>query len=589
MSEEAPNYARNVSDFRIRILARIMIVVGSLTLLGVFVAQRHLSDIANRELEESIEAQIRVSEVTRKVRQAVLSEICDNLARQPRIIASFEDDALDLLYHSARNELRQIYKPQERIVGSGNDSSRLRSKFYRFLNLSGTIIDPMSSDSAGIISEETIAQLRFDGIPRSAEFGYLRTKTEEEDEELMEFIAVPIVSSEFQETIAALVVGFPMEPFNPEFTGDALRAGLFLEDSLIMEGIDEETSLALMEELPLLLASEAESPPELTLEVDNAPHRIVMRPLNPESKFPIAYEVFIASMVELTEKQSAARAQILTVAGILALFGLFLSDAMAKRLAKPVKELAEASDEEHSQRLRAEQALDLTSQELERAARFSADASHQLKTPVTVMRAGLQSILEDESLSDTLKEETRDLIRQTGRLSAVIDDLLLLSRLDAGHLQLNLKPTNLRLIIEELFDDLSILPDAEHLSSSVDIDPEIEVEADRGYTVLVLQNLIENARKYNRQGGRIQVIATIEGEYVSCRIGNTGKEIPDEAQSRIFERFHRGASGENVTGYGLGLNLARQLALLHKGTLELLYSKNDWTEFEFKLRLTQTD
>ena len=78
--------------------------------------------------------------------------------------------------------------------------------------------------------------------------------------------------------------------------------------------------------------------------------------------------------------------------------------------------------------------------------------------------------------------------------------------------------------------------------------------------------------------------AQVKGPRVNVIIANTGPAIPASARDHIFERFHRGAMGENVPGYGLGLNLARELARLHHGELSLTRSDSEWTEFELTLR-----
>ena len=104
---------------------------------------------------------------------------------------------------------------------------------------------------------------------------------------------------------------------------------------------------------------------------------------------------------------------------------------------------------------------------------------------------------------------------------------------------------------------------------------------------MILQNLLENARKYNRPGGRIRIAARAENGRVYLAIGTTGRPIPPSAQTHIFERFHRGVMGENVPGYGLGLNLARELARLHEGDLRLVRSDEQWTEFEASFRFTR--
>src|SRR5207247_10657018 len=116
-----------------------------------------------------------------------------------------------------------------------------------------------------------------------------------------------------------------------------------------------------------------------------------------------------------------------------------------------------------AQRQRAEAAFASTAEELERTTRYSADASHQLKSPVTVFRLGLEALLAREDFKPEVYEELSTLLHQTSRLTGVIDDLLLLSRMDAGHLQIASTPVNLSQLIDEWLDDLGALaesPDA---------------------------------------------------------------------------------------------------------------------------------
>ena len=107
---------------------------------------------------------------------------------------------------------------------------------------------------------------------------------------------------------------------------------------------------------------------------------------------------------------------------------------------------------------------------------------------------------------------------------------------------------------------------------------------EKRYTALILQNLLENARKYNQPGGRIRIAAREEGDWVVLTIGNTGRGIPPSAREHIFERFHRGGVGEDLPGHGLGLNLAREMARIHGGELRLSQASESWTEFELRLR-----
>ena len=167
------------------------------------------------------------------------------------------------------------------------------------------------------------------------------------------------------------------------------------------------------------------------------------------------------------------------------------------------------------------------------------------------------------------RAEISSLIGQTGRLAGVVDDLLLLSRLDAGQLRLFLRPERLRPLVDGLVDDRSVLPESEGLAVEVAVPEALSVLGDHRHTSLILQCLLENARKYNRPGGRVRVAAERRGTVVRCLVGNTGKPVPPQVRPHIFERFHRGGAGEDIPGHGLGLNVARDLARLHGGDLSL--------------------
>jgi signal transduction histidine kinase len=257
------------------------------------------------------------------------------------------------------------------------------------------------------------------------------------------------------------------------------------------------------------------------------------------------------------------------------------SHLVALRFSAPVRKLALDSEENRAQRKRAEAALASTAEELRRSTRYSADASHQLKSPVTVLRVGLESLLAHEGFKPEVYEELSALLHQTHRLTGVIDDLLLLSRMDAGHLQIASSPVDVSQLVNEWLDDLGALPDSPDVKIEREFPAGLFVAGEKRYTSLVVQNLLENARKYNRPGGRIRVSAYSNGRDVVLTIGNTGRTIPPDED--IFERFHHSSTPSAASGHGIGLNLARELARLHGGDLCLVRSENDWTEIEVRL------
>jgi signal transduction histidine kinase len=193
-------------------------------------------------------------------------------------------------------------------------------------------------------------------------------------------------------------------------------------------------------------------------------------------------------------------------------------------------------------------------------------------------------LLAREDFKPEVYEELSALLHQTHRLTGVIDDLLLLSRMDAGHLQIAPEAVNLSELVEEWLDDLSALPDSPDVKIEKRIPDRLYVAGERQYTSLIVQNLLENARKYNRAGGCIRVVARTSNQDCFLVIGNTGRSIPLSDQPRVFERFQRGDGNASGSGHGLGLNLARELARLHRGDIRLVRSEQDWTEFEVRFR-----
>ena len=217
------------------------------------------------------------------------------------------------------------------------------------------------------------------------------------------------------------------------------------------------------------------------------------------------------------------------------------------------------------------------------ATRFSADASHQLKTPVAVLRAGLESVRDSGHLEPQAREEIEKLLRQVRRLTGLIQDLLLLARTDARRLRIESLPFDLSDLAAEALDDLQALAD-ERLVIEHEFVPELLVCADRRHVAMVTQNLVENAAKYTPEGGRVRLTTSCEGGLARFAVANTGPALPEEDREGIFERFRRGSLvGERQSGHGLGLNIARELARAHGGDLELVRSDGEWTEFALTL------
>ncbi len=574
-----PAFAR----FRGKLWLAMMVVVSAAMALALFFAQRSASADAKRELAHAFQSELAALHSVQEVRHAILAERCRVLARKPRLHAALEDNALDLLYPSARDELADVMdRPGETAPYA------LRARFYRFLDAKGQVISPPDQREVGALPAPTEARLALPAVPNRVQTGYLVRDPTGTEGAIDEVIAMPVLSTETAEPIAALVLGFA--PFDPagQHPGTGIKGGIWVDGVLQLPALPRAARDVVAGQLAHQLSRGENFTGDFSVEIEGTPCLLFYRQLNPGSLFPPAYEVIVYPLTESLAQQRRLLWRFAGVWAVLLIGALAASHVVAGRLSRPVEELAVDSEENRTQRQRAEAALEVTHEELQRSARFSANASHQLKTPVTVLRAGLEELLAGEKLAGDMREEVSNLVHQTFRLTSIIEDLLLLSRMDAGRLKLEFRRLDLTELIEAALDDLGALPDGQELAIETEFPPMLPIVGERRYASLILQNLLENARKYNRPGGRIRLEARVGEACAVVTVGNTGPGIPAAAQAHIFERFHRGSMGENVPGHGLGLNLARQLARLHRGDLNLVRSDEDWTEFEIRFQLADT-
>jgi signal transduction histidine kinase len=290
----------------------------------------------------------------------------------------------------------------------------------------------------------------------------------------------------------------------------------------------------------------------------------------------------------------------LPVAAVLSLLGGYW---IARRALKPVRKITEAAAritaEDLHQRLPVPGARDEirlltnvlndTFERLERsylqAVRFASDASHQLKTPVTVMRAAIEALLADADLRPDQTAVLDDLLDQTRRLSSLTEGLLLLARADAGGIVAQPSEADLVPILDRCIEDAEVLGSNQGIRIERELPARLSVLADPRRTEQILLNLLENAVKYNRPGGVIRVRAGERCDGVFISVANTGEPIPPERMPWIFDRFARGGRDESRAGHGLGLSIARELAVAQGGDVRLLRSDAEGTEFELRLAL----
>ncbi len=217
------------------------------------------------------------------------------------------------------------------------------------------------------------------------------------------------------------------------------------------------------------------------------------------------------------------------------------------------------------------------------AHRFSADAAHELKTPLAILQGQLERAIQLAESGSAMQVELTSILDEVRRLSTISRKLLLLSQADAGRLNIHREAISLSLALEELIEDARML--APHLQVSGRILPGLVMQADGGLLRQILHNLLSNAIKYNVEQGWIHMSTTTLPQGVEVIVANSSADIPAAERDRIFERFYRAdpARSRNVEGVGLGLSVSREIARAHGGDLALQSGGDGQVQFALRL------
>jgi signal transduction histidine kinase len=205
------------------------------------------------------------------------------------------------------------------------------------------------------------------------------------------------------------------------------------------------------------------------------------------------------------------------------------------------------------------------------ATRFSADASHELKTPLAIMRGEIEQAIANAAPDSPEQRMLNSLLEETHRLGGIIRSLLLLSRADAGRLVTTLEAVDLTSLVGELVEDAAASAEASGIQMKSTIAADIYVSGDASLLRTAILNLLGNAIKHNQPEGIARVALSEKDSAVYLEIANTAPPIgPDECEE-IFERFRRGRAARDAAreGTGLGLSLAREIIIAHGGALRL--------------------
>ncbi len=206
-------------------------------------------------------------------------------------------------------------------------------------------------------------------------------------------------------------------------------------------------------------------------------------------------------------------------------------------------------------------------QSLEQERRFTADAAHELRTPLAGVKTQAQV-----ALAATAEAERRHALQQvltgTDRAAHLVEQLLVLARLDPQAAIAADRPVELVPLAQQALADIAPFAASKDIELALAPGEPVSTTGDALLLKVLLRNLLDNAVRYTPRGGAVQVVVTASGEGPRLTVSDTGPGIPEAERERVFERFHRGL-GSGEEGSGLGLSIARRIADLHGARLSL--------------------
>ncbi|MFV0519296.1 MAG: sensor histidine kinase [Lachnospirales bacterium] len=222
---------------------------------------------------------------------------------------------------------------------------------------------------------------------------------------------------------------------------------------------------------------------------------------------------------------------------------------------------------------------------------FVSNVSHELKTPLSAIKVLGESTLHMENMDkETYDEFLGDIISEVDRMTEIINDLLVLVRLDHADVKVDFQKVQVDVFLENVIKSLKALADRKEIEIISNLETTVEIEIDRLKMFSAVSNVIENAIKYTPVGGNIEIYATCDNQFVYISVKDTGVGIEEAELDNIFKRFYRVDDSRNreTGGTGLGLSIAHSAILLHNGSIRVSSKIGEGTVFLIRLPIKVT-
>jgi heavy metal sensor kinase len=281
----------------------------------------------------------------------------------------------------------------------------------------------------------------------------------------------------------------------------------------------------------------------------------------------------------------------------------FAGYQLARRALKPLSQMAQRAEQITADRLDERLPIENPDDELgqlgrvfndtldrlenafERIRRFTADASHELRTPLTAIQSVGEVRLQRDATREEYRETIGSMLEETNRLTRLVENLLVVSRADAGRFHLQLRPISILDLTRESAALLDVLIEEKSQHLRLEGDESATVMGDRLILRQAIINVLHNAIKFSPPHGDISVSTSQDGRAVRVSIADSGPGIAEEHRSKVFHRFYRvdQARSSDSGGSGLGLSIAQWAVQAHGGRITLERAEGDGCTFQIEI------
>lgn len=219
---------------------------------------------------------------------------------------------------------------------------------------------------------------------------------------------------------------------------------------------------------------------------------------------------------------------------------------------------------------------------------FVSNVSHELKTPITSIKVLADSLLQQEDApAELYREFLFDINAEIERENKIITDLLSLVKMDKTAGELNIATININELCEQILKRIKRIADGRNIDLIFESYRPVMAEVDEVKLSLAINNLIENAVKYNYDNGWVRVSLNADHKFFYIKISDSGVGIPEDEQENVFERFYRvdKARSRETGGTGLGLSITRNAILMHRGAIKIYSKEGEGTTFTVRIPL----